>query len=377
MSARLERVPAPRAERLNFANQLRGVAALLVAISHLIGVFWAMRVFVASATFSPVQAGAFPAAYGLISYRWFQFGPFGVALFFLISGMVIPFSLQHHTRWTFFLARFLRIYPTFILCTLCEMLLLYTASRYWHVPFAYNARTIIAECLLISNLTGYPVIDFVSWTLAIEVKFYLLIMLVAPAIRRGSLSVLFGIALAITAMEFLLRQHLAPAGSVPQSPFLKTVGGEAPYLVFMFIGVIFHFYHARGCGPRLFAGSLLAMTALFMICWWQGSQQAEYPIVPINYLYAIVLFGGLYAARRHIPDNKLVDFVAAISFPFYVIHAVLGFTIMKYLMLSLQMNYYFALGCAVTAITAVASLFHVTIEKWTVKMGRRLATQRR
>ena len=365
-------LPPQLTERLNFANQLRGIAALLVAISHLVGVFWAMRVYVAAATFSPVQPGPLPAAYGLISYQWLEFGPFGVALFFLISGLVVPFSLQHHTRWSFLLARLLRIYPTFILATLLEMLLLYGASRYWHIPFAYNARTIIAECLLVSNLTGYPVIDFVSWTLAIEVKFYLLIMLARPAIRQGRLSVLLGIAVAIAILDAVVSRY-AGRGGAALAPLLYSFGMETPFIVFMLIGVLFHFYHVGLCGRRAFAASIVAMTILFVVCWRLGPFKAEYPVVVVNYLSAIVLFGALYAMRRYIPDNRMISFMASISFPFYLIHAVFGFTIMKYLMQAQGLGYYSALICAIPILLIMAFLLHITIERRTIDIGRRLA----
>ncbi len=368
------RLSAGLTERLNFANQLRGIAALLVAVSHLIGVFWAMRSFVALATFSPVQPGPLPAAYWLISYRWFEFGPFGVALFFLISGLVVPFSLQHHTRWTFLLARLLRIYPTFILATLLEMLLLYGASCYWRIPFTYDARSIIAECLLISNLTGYPVIGFVSWTLAIEVKFYILIMLARPAIQQGRLSVLFAIAIAITILNFIISRFAGHGGGAP-ALLLNSFGMESPSILFMLIGVLFHFYHARLCGWRAFGASVIAMTILFVICWRLGPLKDEYPVVVANYLYAIFLFGALYATRRYIPDNRLIGFMASISFPFYLIHAVFGFTIMKFLMLSAGFGYYSALSCAVLIIFAVSLLLHKTIEQRSIELGRRLAGQ--
>ena len=51
--------------RLRFANQLRGLAALSVAMSHLIGVYWALPDVVSWATYTPNQAGATPWISGL------------------------------------------------------------------------------------------------------------------------------------------------------------------------------------------------------------------------------------------------------------------------------------------------------------------------
>ena len=46
-----------------------------------------------------------------LAYFW---GHFGVALFFIISGFVIPFSVASTTRAGFAVARVLRIWPTYL-----------------------------------------------------------------------------------------------------------------------------------------------------------------------------------------------------------------------------------------------------------------------
>ena len=176
----------PEPGRLQFANQLRGVAALAVACSHLIGVFWVLRDFAALATATPVQPGPNPPLVALVSHPWFNLGPFGVGVFFLISGLVIPFSLQRHSGGGFLLARLLRIYPTYVAALLIEVAVVYGNGMFWQRPFPYDAWTVVANCLLIQDLVGRPSIDLVNWTLCVELRFYLVVALVAGAVRRGS-----------------------------------------------------------------------------------------------------------------------------------------------------------------------------------------------
>ena len=359
--------------RLNFANQLRGLAALLVAASHLIGVFWAMRPFVAAATFSPAQPGSLPALYKLISFKWFELGPFGVAVFFLISGLVIPFSLRHHTRRTFLLARVLRIYPTFVLALMLEMLLLYAMSHYWHTSFSYTPRTILFQCLLVSNLAGTPVIDFVSWTLSVEMKFYLLVTLIAPAIRSGRTSVILSIATALAAAVIVLSRIIPVAGA---APVLLSVCNEITYIVFMMIGVLFYFHHAGYCSSRLFCGSVALLSLAFLAAWRFGVLRPEYPIVIVNYFYALALFAGLYAWRHHIPNIRVLSAMSSISYPFYLIHPILGFTVMKLAIISWHLGYGIALCLAVLTVAVVASALHVTVERWTIRLGRQIGGNR-
>ena len=99
-------------QRLIFANQSRGLAALSVVGSHWVGVYFGSPDSVAAATATPLETGPVPALFGVFAQPWFNFSPFGVALFFLISGLVIPISLDNHNRAGFTLARALRIFPT-------------------------------------------------------------------------------------------------------------------------------------------------------------------------------------------------------------------------------------------------------------------------
>ena len=171
--------------RLIFANQLRGVAALCVVFSHLVGVYWGMRDYVGLASASPVQPGPVPDIFAVASYPWFNFGPFGVGLFFLISGFVIPFSLDRHSRASFLAARLLRIYPTYVAALCLELAVLQAAALYWQRPFPYGDATVLWNLLLLNSQTGHPSIDLVNWTLVVELKFYL-VMAATSASKGGT-----------------------------------------------------------------------------------------------------------------------------------------------------------------------------------------------
>jgi peptidoglycan/LPS O-acetylase OafA/YrhL len=105
-------------KKVDFANTLRGIAALSVVISHYFGVFWLYR----SAVSSFINAPELPlSTYAIPNYiNWlhkfplFNWGAYGVALFFIISGFVIPFSLHKVNRLGFCVSRIFRIIPLYI-----------------------------------------------------------------------------------------------------------------------------------------------------------------------------------------------------------------------------------------------------------------------
>jgi peptidoglycan/LPS O-acetylase OafA/YrhL len=362
--------------RLIFANQLRGFAALFVAGSHLVGAFWAMRDFVGLATATPAQGGDPPPIFGLFSHTWLNFGPLGVGVFFLISGLVIPFSLERHTRGSFLLARVLRIYPTYVAALLLEMAVVYAASKYWGRPFPYGSWTIASNALLIYNTVGQPSIDLVNWTLCVELKFYLLMLLLAPRIRRGSVTPLLGVAAIILAANIAVAWPPV-AARIARPDLVETFSTESVFIVFMLLGVLCNF-HLRGLLrlPGL-AASAAAMLAMFLACWWHSAIRAQMPIVTVNYLYAVAGFAALYFLRRHARPIPVIDFLAAISFPLYLVHSLVGYTTLKFLMLRGGLPYLSALALTLAVVIGIATALHLTIERTSIRLGKTLARRPR
>ena len=362
--------------RLVFANQLRGLAALSVACSHLLGVFWAMRPFVSLATASPPQPGALPPVFALVSHTWFNLGPFGVGLFFLISGLVVPFSLAAHTRSSFLLARLLRIYPTYVAAVLLEMAVLHAAAAFWGRPFPYGGLSILSNLLLVYNAVGLPSIDLVNWTLCIELKFYLVLALIAPSIRAGRASVLFTLAGIILALNLLLASPLVGAG-LRSLAWIDMFRTESLFVIFMLIGVLFHFRLLGGLRRAVFPAAICAMVALFVACWQASAIAGQYPVVSVNYGYALLLFTLLFGLRRWVRPLPLLDRMAALSYPFYLIHSLIGFSLLKVLMLAAGMGYLPALVLTIACLLCLAALLHWSVERPTIALGRRLGRAQR
>ena len=362
--------------RLIFANQLRGVAALSVVASHLVGVFWGLRGFVGLASASPIQTGPPPDIFALVSYPWFNFGPFGVGVFFLISGLVIPFSLERHSRPSFLLARVLRIYPTYVVALLIEMAVLHAGALYWQRPFPYDGWTIVSNLLLVHLLSGLPSVDLVNWTLGVELKFYIVMCLAAPLILRGRVTVLFGIA-GIILLGNLALGLPALAAMVARHPDVcQQLSIDSLYLIFMFIGVLFN-YHVRGLLRTMpFLASLGAMALLFLACWRASLIAGQFPVVTTNYIYGLAVFALCYALRGHARPLRVLDFFAAISFPLYLVHSIVGFSILKVLMITGRLSYAAALPLALAAVIGLATLLHHTVERASVALGRRCAPVR-
>jgi peptidoglycan/LPS O-acetylase OafA/YrhL len=358
--------------KIIFANQLRGVAVVSVAYSHLVGIFWAVPALVSAVTGSEAPAGPPDTYLPFIYLKWITPGPFGVALFFLISGFVIPLSLAKQRPRDFLLARALRIYPVYCAALLIEIAVTQASAAWWRHPLPVDVWAWVSNALLINNYVGQPYTDLVNWTLAIEVKFYVLAALLAGPIRRGSLVPLFGTAGVLTAANALAAAIAAPGGEA-----IVSFGAETSYLIFMLVGVLFS-YRLRGqLGTTRLVVSIIGMLALFLLCWYGGAAAAVnvFRENTLNYLYAVALFGALYALRRHIRPFAPLDAMAAISYPFYLVHMLVGLSILRLLMAGGRVAYGPALAIALAGVLAIATALHVTLERWTIRTGRRLANR--
>ncbi len=355
--------------KLAFANQLRGLAALLIVITHYFGVYYGAQAVVAGVTVSPdlhLQAANW------VRYMDFPFfkGPFGVAVFFLISGFVIPFSLQKNSRGGFLLARAFRIYPTYLACLGVGMVSIYLSSRYWNLPFALDARRLLLNGLLLHNLFGYASLDTVNWTLAVEIKFYLMAALCGRALLSSRPLALAAIATAIVGLDLLLPalQTLAPAAYGPVSG----AASDLNYVLFMLIGTLFYqHYRALVSTGYLAIGALLLLGA-FLLAWHLGIQHDQVPVLAEYYAYALLVFALCYGLREHFRPLRAVDFLADISYPLYVVHALTGYTVLKLLMHQ-GLDFAPAVALALTLAITLAWLIHRTIEIKTSAYGKKLA----
>jgi len=146
----------PDHKKLISLDVLRGLACLLVWISH---IRVATRYFMAPKYDSIQILGA-----------W---GREAVAIFFILSGIVINLSTQNSTDlWLYIKKRFIRIYPIY----LAVLIICFSADHFiMHNPI--DQKVLIGNTLLVSALSGYPVqtmpLNPAVWSISCEAFFYI------------------------------------------------------------------------------------------------------------------------------------------------------------------------------------------------------------
>ncbi|WPC06781.1 acyltransferase [Pseudomonas benzenivorans] len=360
-------------ERIDFSDVLRGVAPWFVVASHWIGIFWWGPALVARITASPLLDEPAPWIASWFSLRYFNFGAFGVGLFFLISGLVIPLSVTANNPVAFVLARLLRILPTYIVGLSIGVFAVYCSSMYWALPFPVEWKSFIVNALLVANFFDIPSLDYVNWTLAIELKFYLLALLLIGTFRSGK----FWPILLVCMVGLLFNLLANPAEGAGQVPvWVKAQAKDVMFFPFMFIGSVFYLIHSSKMSWRLGVIYSVLLVLLFCLTWRASAYAPNFYHITLNYCYALVVFAVLFCFRSHVRCNSLFGFLARISYPVYVIHPLCGYVFLR-LALAQGWSYYAALLLALPMTLFASYVLHLLVEQPSISLGRLIGRRMR
>lgn len=327
----------PENTKIQFANALRGFAAITVLISHHYGVFWNVRDVVATMTNSPVLSNEYFGTPKYINYLWqvpnFSWGLFGVALFFIISGFVIPYSIQKSSAAGFFVNRFFRLAPTYAVGFSITLLAIYISTKYFHTTWEIPSKDIVIHYFAgLRDIFGVKGLDGVIWTLEIEIKFYL-VCLVSISLLKNYSKKIFFVPLGIFFFGIVLSKislHGFLSGEIITRLTMIYLF-SAPYIIFMFIGVLLHYLYIQKISGEYAIGIIGVLFFMFAILWSSGPYAASFSQI-WNYALAFLIFKIAYCLRDFFKANKLSNFFADISYPLYVSHGIAGYVALRLLL---------------------------------------------
>ena len=137
-------------------DALRGIAAMLVVIDHFV-------------ERTPLNASPF--------FTYLNLGQMGVVIFFVFSGMVIPYSLKADSSLLgFATSRIFRLYPAYWFSIALAVL-----SNHFFLSTTTSLRDILINMTMLQSLFSTSNLFGVYWTLIIELAFYIFCALLSGA----------------------------------------------------------------------------------------------------------------------------------------------------------------------------------------------------
>lgn len=362
-------------QRLAFANTLRGLAALSVLVAHFLDGFWSSQDAISGLINMP------PLHLTMVSYFaplhfsvHFSYGSFGVALFFLISGFVIPFSLAGLSPQSFLIARFFRIYPVYVICLTISLLSIWLLGSIINDrTFPHSLEHIVINALLLRGwFWSIPSIDGLSWTLEIEIVFYMIVAIMAPFIIGSKSSGGYGIIVyaLVGCLICILGVNFASNINAPYQGILYYATFALPFTIFMFSGTFFYLYLNSKIGAADLVSGLIA--SLFGFSVSMSAHPSLKELVIDSYYLAMIVFTACFFAKDSFKSNFILDALAKISYPLYAVHAIVGYSTM-YVLVSKNIAPWIAASCAFCIAISLAYVLHKAVELPTMRFGKNLA----
>ncbi len=279
--------------RLGELDALRGIAALLVVLFHY---SWQMHYVLPDVEMTDW------------SVPW---GKYGVELFFAISGFVIFMTLERTKKTTDFLvSRFARLFPAYWAAIIITTL---TVHGFGETTLMQTPGVVAANVTMLQGYMYLPSVDGVYWSLTVELGFYACML---GLWRLGWLGRIEQILLAWMGLALLW-------WAFPQLPSRISMVLVLDYIALFAIGIAAYRVRsgARTWGQQWGVFAIgVAVTAI---------------IHPLSSLIVYILVSGLFfvltrgwLARLQHP---VLLWLGAISYPLYLIHENVGFSIIHWL----------------------------------------------
>jgi len=300
-------------------------------------------------------------------------GTLGVGLFFLISGFVITFSVQKYTRKQFIISRFFRIWPTYFVGFCFTVLTVLLTTKYLNLPLPFPISAIWPHMIIgLRGLLQTQSIDGIVWTLEIELGFYILMFFISAWIKTSSFKAYLmpvAIFICILIIFSLLKDNLYFG-----EKYIKKIISFGPYFIFMFIGVAMNHFYTHQKNHLIYF--LLGLGLLFLTFCGFELVNNQSLTNSTSYLFSFLIFlSAMFISKKIQFKSRFLEFLSKISYPLYIVHAVLGYIILYFVTTIAMFNNNISILIAFLVATLVAFMLHKFIEVPTHQFGKKLIEQ--
>ena len=334
-------------------------------------------------------------ALGPLSYLYVSHMGIGVPLFYLLSAYTLCLSMNKRKDSgidSFYIRRFFRIAPLFY-----SMLALYVIYKILILKNNVSIAHIITNMLFVFNFipqdSRFEGIVWASWSIGVEMPFYLIFPFLLKRSRNISRSLIIFLAALVISYAFRLGLHLIVTKGMTQDMLLSAeiirkygyMSLLATFPYFMLGIITFHIRNYINSNKkrsyRLISKIFLGGTFLALILLPHLHEKYMLNPFPLNYVYGlffVALVLSLSIHKNAFLVNRLTVFWGEISYSMYLVHPVVIVVFAQvgiyYKIYSLVRNDLLAFACCclltILAVTIVSIFTYKFIEFPGMKLGR-------
>ncbi|MGX8902009.1 acyltransferase family protein [Citrobacter werkmanii] len=352
----------------NFIHSLRGVAVLLVVWSHLGG--WWLSFNGYQSSWQSIWEAAFVGPFHLYQNG----GHLGVLIFFLISGFIITHVSLKESLYEFAVKRVFRIFPPLAASLALTYLIVRICLHYEiPMPLGIGERTLneyVQSLFLINYITGTTAVNAVTWTLLIEIVFYIVTASLISYTRKDNIKSTFAF---ISIISIIVCVSFT-------SPELRSLANLSVYVLFLLIGRIYYFYSSWNMDGKRASG-LAAICAFLYISFYNFLYpgllfSAPSPAYPAIYSDIISVLVFIIAANYLKKIGVVSFFLAEVSYSTYLLHLPVGGLAMV-LLDKAGVSFELSFLLSLLSCFAVSYLMLLLVERPSQKIARALLIQTR
>ena len=285
-------------KRLVGLNYIRGISSLLILFYH----------------YTTRYQDIFHNAGAEISHKGLWWGSWAVSTFFILSGFLTVYNLkQDVTAHSFLKKRAVRLYPAYWVCLIITTVVVNLFMERYKV----SALTFVFNISMLQGFIGIKNVDGAYWTLTYEILFYIIVALTIIAGNFISLKNIYEkVAFVWIGFTVVYEVVLSKVGISSFALSLLT-----NYAHLFVIGIsIFYIFHSRK-NYLSFVNLIFAVFVHFV----------KYDVVYTVFVIAVIVLVFLLVKKEiSFKYDNVLNLLSEISFPLYLIHQLMGYTIIYY-----------------------------------------------
>ena len=285
---------------------------------------------------------------------FYEYGHYGVELFFIISGFVISLTLQRKKNFLqFWKARFFRLFPIYWIC----MTLTFAVTSL--IGLDYMKRTFLQFLLnapMMSRFIGVKYIDGSYWSLQYELFFYLIMACIFYVLtkRLNKILLIFG---GLTLLQSFIN-------IMDLNTLMMNHGGIASTIYFRLYGIFFiEYVHLFTIGIALF--TIIKEKKATAWVYVTLGVLSSLTISLEDFMATVVIMGILVSAlwlKWAVWRTRIMLWLGSISYVLYLIHMYIGRSIIMFL-IDKGVYIYAAIAITTLLILTLATLLTNFVEK--------------
>lgn len=360
-------------KRIGLLDTFRFLAILLVLLYHYLY------------RFATVKA-LYPYGNSFSDFFLARYGYTGVQFFFIISGFVILLTLEKSASIKeFLIKRFIRLFPMLLVCSLATFTLVRIIDQTQQFPYFQKTPLSFLPSLTFTDPALWQrfvnpdinsFVDGVYWSLAVEVKFYLLAGIVYFAQRRNFWDNWLKLLTAVMLIHYaviLNNTVLHFSDLLSKLDAFFDIIFLPEHILYFCIGMFFYNLHA-GRKIRIVHLSLISIFVLAEeVIFLKGVER--------SFLAAFIALFFIFVFKPNwlgFLSNRLFQTIGLVSYPLYLLHQNLGvLSIYKLGVLLGDSRGVLSLLAVTTAIIILSYLVHTYLDQPAQKYLRNVLLSRK